>query len=403
MPAHGRSFGAVLSARSLTVSRHPHRLALAGTFALLQGLGLGRFAYTSLIPPLVEAGWFSSAQAAYLGATNLLGYMLGAWGAHRLSLRFGERRALAANLALLVLSLLACALPWGFAWYGFWRLLAGVTAAVLTVVAATAVIVRVPARQRPTASAIVFAGPGLGIIASATIIPWLAERGVALAWLGIGSLALVLSWWSWRAVWRWLQPLPARDPATAAPAAIPRAAVWLVIVAYGLDAAGNVPHTLFWVDYLARELALGLRSGSNYWILFGLGAAIGPVFAGLAAAHLGFRAALVAALLAAALAVGLPLFNSSVWALVLSSLLVGALLQAVVALSAGSLAELVPAARQQQFWGRATLAFALLQAIGGYGFSAMYTAIGSYAPLFGVAAGLLLLAVLAASGALRSA
>src|SRR5215207_7251621 len=39
--------------------------------AILVGIGLARFAYTPLIPALVEAGWFTPAQAAYLGAANL--------------------------------------------------------------------------------------------------------------------------------------------------------------------------------------------------------------------------------------------------------------------------------------------------------------------------------------------
>ena len=40
--------------------------------ACLVGIGLARFAYTPLIPALIAAEWFSPAQAAYLGAANLL-------------------------------------------------------------------------------------------------------------------------------------------------------------------------------------------------------------------------------------------------------------------------------------------------------------------------------------------
>src|SRR5699024_6951713 len=156
------------------ITAHPYRLALAGAFALLLGIGLGRFAYTPIIPALVAAGWFSGAQAAYLGAVNLLGYMLGAWCAHRSALWLGTKRVLVINLAVLTLSLFTCALPWGFVWYSIWRLLAGLTAAILTVVAVSAVIVRVPVGRRPTISALVFTGIGLGIIASGTVVPWLA-------------------------------------------------------------------------------------------------------------------------------------------------------------------------------------------------------------------------------------
>lgn len=391
-----------MAARSTDLTAHPYRLGVAAAFALLLGIGLGRFAYTPIIPALVQAHWFTGTQAAYLGAANLLGYMLGACCAHRMTLWFGERRVLAVNLAVLTLSLLACALPWGFAWYSLWRLLAGVTAAVLTVVAVSAALVRMPAPRRPAMSALVFTGIGLGIIASGTVVPWLAGRGVVTVWLGIGAISLALALWSWFAVWRHLVALEGSAQTSGKTSGIPRAAVFCAILAYGLDAAGIVPHTLFWVDYIARELGQGLHTGSYYWVLFGLGAMAGPALAGAAAARIGFRPAQVLALAAAALAVGLPLVSVADWALVLSSVVVGAMIPATVTLAAGSVSELVPAGRQQQFWGWATLSFAILQALAGYAFSALYALTDTYVPLFALGAVALLLAVVAAVMALRT-
>lgn len=382
---------------------HPYRLGVAGAFALLLGIGLGRFAYTPIIPALVHAGWFSGPQAAYLGAMNLFGYMLGAFCAHRAALRLGTRRVLAINLAVLTLSLFACALPWGFVWYSLWRLLSGVTAAILTVVAVSAVIVRVPAARRATATALVFTGIGLGIIASGTLVPWLAQRGVVAAWLGIGAIALILGLWSWFAVWRHVQTIEPERQTRDVVTHIPQTAVLLVIVAYALDAAGIVPYALFWVDYIARELGKGLQVGGNYWVLFGIGALFGPSLVGAGVARIGFRPTQVVALTAAAIAVALPLTSAAGWILVVSSLVVGAMIPGTVTLAAGSLTELVPTARQQQFWGWATLAFAVVQAIAGYGFSALYAASGSYLPLFGCGAAALVIAVIAAAGALRTA
>ena len=52
--------------------------AVAGLAATLIGNGLGRFAYTPLIPALIAAGWFAPADAVYLAAANLAGYFAGA-------------------------------------------------------------------------------------------------------------------------------------------------------------------------------------------------------------------------------------------------------------------------------------------------------------------------------------
>ena len=56
----------------------PWRGAIAAFCALLVGIGLARFAYTPLLPALVDGNWFSTSQAAYLGAANLAGYLAGA-------------------------------------------------------------------------------------------------------------------------------------------------------------------------------------------------------------------------------------------------------------------------------------------------------------------------------------
>ena len=57
------------------------RAATAGLCATLVGIGLARFAYTPLLPALIEGGWFSPPDAAYLAAANLVGYLVGAIGA----------------------------------------------------------------------------------------------------------------------------------------------------------------------------------------------------------------------------------------------------------------------------------------------------------------------------------
>src|SRR5260370_41041192 len=75
------------------------QFAAAGLCASLVGLGLARFAYTPLIPALIAAKWFSPADAVYLGAANLAGYLAGALVAPELGARAGPVRALRARLS----------------------------------------------------------------------------------------------------------------------------------------------------------------------------------------------------------------------------------------------------------------------------------------------------------------
>jgi predicted MFS family arabinose efflux permease len=380
------------------------RLSLAGGVCVLLGIGLARFAYTPLIPALVDAHWFSIDQANYLGAVNLLGYLVGAAIANRMTAAFGSRRVLAAALAVTAVSLYACLFDWGAVWYGIWRLACGVSGAVLTVVGVSAALSRVPHAHRPAASALIFSGIGLGIAASGTVVPWLIGYGIAATWVALGVLATALALWAWVAVWRHLEPSAGKPAAarTGGDARWSMLGLFLVLLAYGLDAVGFVPHTLFWVDYITHELGRGLTVGAAYWTAFGLGAAIGPFIAGALAHWLGFRPALVLGLLVKAAAVALPVLSSAPAALSLSSVLVGLLIPGTVALTSGSVMELAPPARQQQAWGWATLSFALLQAIAGYGMSWAYTGLGSYRLLFAMAALALIIAALCAGAASRS-
>lgn len=384
-------------------SLSPLRLGLAGGTCTLLGVGLARFAYTPLIPALVDAHWFSVQAANYLGALNLLGYLIGAVAAHRATLIFGVRTVLAVCLAVTVVSFYGCTLDWGVVWYGIWRLGCGISGAALVVVGVPAALSRVAGNRRPGTAALVFSGLGLGIAASGTLVPWLITFGVAAVWLALAVLAMALAIWSWFGVWRHLTPLVSESAETPVNTKLPVAAIALVMVAYGLDAAGFVPHTLFWGDYIVHELGLGLVAGSAYWIVLGFGAVFGPFAAGLLARWLGFRAALALSLVVEALAVGLPFFSHITAALAVSSFLVGLLIPGTVTLTSGSLVELTPPARQQQIWGWATLSFALLQAAMAYGMSWGHGLLGSYQPLFAVSAGLLVCAALCASvaGVLR--
>ena len=370
------------------------RLPLAGAVALLLGVGLGRYAFTPLITPLVEQHWFSDAQTARLGAINLLGYLCGAATAHRIGRRFGERRTIAVCLATVVASLFACALDWGMVWYAPWRLVAGWAAATLTIVVTPAIMARMPARARPRSSAVIFTGIGVGTIASSLIVPWLADAGIAAAWCAVGVVGGLLAAWSWFAVWRSVPDLPAsetRRAHTGTTAAAPWLAITLIVVAYGLSSAGYVPHSLYWVDYIARELGRGLGSGSAYWLLLGIGGVVGPAAAGVTAARLGFRPALIAAFVLMTAATALPLASTQPWALTLSSLFVGAMVPAIITLTAGVVVDLVPTGRQQQIWGWATLSFAATQAVGGFVMARLYAQIGRYIDLIGMGAAILVI------------
>ena len=57
--------------------KYPIGYSFTGLAALLVGIGIGRFGYPPLIPEIINQKWFTIAQADYLGAANLTGYIIG--------------------------------------------------------------------------------------------------------------------------------------------------------------------------------------------------------------------------------------------------------------------------------------------------------------------------------------
>ena len=378
------------------------RPVLSGLCAVLVGIGLARFAYTPLLPALIQAGWFGPADAAYLGAVNLLGYLVGALLARWMARRMPAAVALRAMMLAATVAFAACAFPNSFAWFVVWRFIAGYAGGVLMALAAPAALAQVPLARRGLAGGVVFTGVGLGIASSGTLVPLLLRQGLTATWLGLGLLSLLLTLAAWRG-WP-AQERPVSAAAGVSAPVLPGPARWALFAlcaAYGLDAAGLVPHMVFLVDFVARGLDQGIDAGARYWIVFGGGALFGSLLAGRLADRIGFAAAMRLALLLQAVAVLLPAVTAAPAALAVSSLVVGAFVPGIVPLVLGRVHELThDADRQRAAWSLATVAFALGQTAAGYGFSLIFARSG-YTHLFDLGAAVLAAALVIDLAAMR--
>lgn len=345
------------------------RLALPGLSASLVGIGLARFAYTPLLPAIISHGWFDAGSAAYLGAANLAGYLIGVIGAAMAARRVRADWLLRASMVLATASFFACAWPAGFVWFSIWRLISGIVGGVAMVLAAPAVLPHVPPAKHGLVSGSIFMGIGLGIALSGTVVPLLLREGLTQTWLGLGVLAGLVT----AAGWNGWMSAPAAPPAhhAAARRRLPMRQLRGLYGTYALIAFALVPHMVFLVDYVARGLHQGLDSGAQYWVLFGIGAIVGPLLAGRAADLWGHLAALYALLFVELVSIGLPALTSYPVAVMVSSFLVGACTIGTVTVALGRSREILqhhPSA-QTDAWRTATTGFALFQAGGAYALS----------------------------------
>lgn len=371
----------------------------AGLCASLVSIGLARFAYTPLIPSLIQAHWFSPSDVVYLGAANLVGYLIGALSGRPLAQRTSNKTALRLMMLVVTLSFFACGFPLSVSWFFGWRLISGIAGGAIMVLVAATVLPHVPAASRGLASGAIFLGIGLGIAGSGTIIPPLLSLGLQPTWFGLGLLALLLtvaSWFCW--------PSDAHSATATTPdhtlSARTDPRVYLLFAQYAFMAAGLVPAMVFLVDYVARGLGDGSHIGAQIWVMYGAGAIIGPVSYGFLADKLGATLSIRLVLIVQAIALGLLSIFSSFAALALLAVILGSFPPGIVPLALARVHELIPHHHQQQIaWSRATVSFATFQAIAGFAYSALFNISGGHHTLlFVIAAGAIVVALLLEQG-----
>lgn len=369
------------------------KLSFVGMAGGLIGVGICRFAYTPLVPVMIGEGWITEAQAGYLGAINFAGYFAGAALAWASAKWLGTGRSVHLNIALCLLSLAAAALPWGFHWLALWRFVAGYGGAVLLVLVGPAVLVQVPAERWGIVTGAIFTGIGAGVAATGTIVPLLAGFGASAAWAGLAATVLLLAIMV-KAFWR--EP-PDEGLSPPAGEAKPRMGLptILLCLSYTTYAVGIAPHSVFWVDYLARGLDLGIAVGGVHWTIIGLLAATAPAIVGRIAQRFGFARTLVAGMALTALGVFLPVIVQAPELQIVSSILFGLTMPSTVGMFAGRAGEIGGRHGQRRLWWLMTLWFALVQAGAFYGLSALFDMTRAYLPLFAIAAASLLAGAIA--------
>lgn len=366
--------------------------ALAGLSASLVGIGPARFAYTPLIPALIAAHWFAPAAVIYLGAANLAGYLAGALAARPLATWQPPATVLRAMLVLATAAFFASVAPVSVAWFGAWRFTAGLAGGVIMVLAAPTILPHTDPGRRGLVAGMIFTGVGLGIALSGTLVPLLLRAGLAATWIGLGVISAALTLLTWRG---WPD-----EPAHVAARRVPAVPTWgrpvrALLLEYGLNAVGLVPHMVFLVDFVARGLREGLSVGAVYWVVYGIGALGGPLLAGALADRIGFRTALRIGFAVQAAGVALPACVGGTAWLALSAVIAGAFTPGIVPLALGRVHELLPRdpAAQRLVWGCTTMAWALFQAVAAYLDSWLFARSGDYDLLFVLGSGALLLAL----------
>lgn len=359
------------------------KIALAGLAALAIAMGIGRFAFTPILPMMQAEGLVTLQAGGWLASANYAGYLAGAlWAAvHRVS----SQAAIRGGLAGIGITTIAMAVAPGLGAAIVLRALAGVASAWVLVHVSSWCLERLSAAGRSSLYGVVFAGVGLGIIAAGLACLALMARGSgsSTAWALLGSIALLLCvplWGSFPSSHPQGQETGTREKQNPRH---PWQKSWtLLVVCYGAFGFGYIiPAT--YIPAMAREAAGDPQIFGWAWPVFGAAAALSTLAAAAALRRFGARRLWVTAQLVMAVGVAAPLALGGLAGPLAAALCVGGTFVAVTMLGMHE-ARRTANAGSAQLMAAMTAAFALGQIAGPVLVSAWLAAGGTLA--FGLAA-----------------
>ena len=354
----------------------PWAIALAGLVCLATAMGIGRFAFTPLLPMMLSDGVIDLLGASVLASANYLGYLVGAllctfqpwlWRRFPRLPQVAASTWVRAGLAATSLLTLGMALHFPALWPVL-RFAAGVASALVFIFTSGWCLSQLAARHASSLGGVMYAGPGAGIAFSGLLasgmvsLNWTAAAG----WLILGVLACVLTALVWPTFYRTVLPSGVTSVAssTVAPAAAVagRKQMLLLALAYGLAGFGYIITATF-LPVIARQALPNSHWLDMFWPLFGLGVMAGALLTTRMSLKGDLRHLLAGCYFVQALGVGVTVWSPTLAGFVAGSLLLGIPFTAITFFAMQEVRRLRPLAASS-FMGLLTAVYGLGQIAG---------------------------------------
>ena len=310
--------GAATEGAAPSPAPSPLVIVVIGGLCMATAMGIGRFAFTPLLPLMQEAQGLTLANGAWLATVNYLGYLVGAvlgfvWpprpGA---STRWG--------VTLVAVSTLGMAVSANLPVWLLLRFVAGIASALVMIGIAGWALTQLATAGRGKLGGLVFGCVGLSIaiVGGITFVvaTTVGDPRVAWAVLGVASAVITV------ATWRRLSREPATHAATLTNAPPVSREVWLLIVCYSVAGFGYIVPATF-LPAVARALVNDPAVFGWIWPAFGIAAAIGTVGVSTFLSHVAPRTVCACGMLVMAVGTLVPVLHMSIAALIVSAVCVG--------------------------------------------------------------------------------
>jgi len=324
-------------------------------------MGIGRFAFTPILPMMQEDGVLGVREGAWLACANYAGYLLGALAA--MCVEVDQRFAIRFGLIATALATLGMAFTGNFiAWLAL-RALPGFASAWVLVYVSAWSLERLGNAGRADLNGTVYAGVGTGIVFAglACLAVSQARGGARDAWLALGSSATLAAIALWPIAGR-----DSRSDGSSAPSpTIPAreiAGFWRLVFCYGAFGLGYIIPATF-LPVMARRIVSDPLWFGWAWPAFGAAAVVSTLLTAPATRHLGNRDVWILGYMVMAFGVLVPIVAPGIAGIVIAAVCVGGSFM-VISMAGLQEAKRVAGSRARLLMAAMTAAFAAGQIIG---------------------------------------
>jgi hypothetical protein len=260
----------------------PFAITVAGILSLAAAMGIGRFAFTPLLPLMIREGQLDVAAGGWIAAANYAGYLAGALTAPRLRWSAAKLGAIALVATAALTAAMALDLP--AALWALLRFAAGAASAWAFVATAIWCLGALASQGKAQNAGAVYSGVGFGIALAGLYCVGASAFDVhaRVMWVQLGVMAALLS----VPVALVLRGGGAAPAATSAPvkAAQTEGNITALVVCYGALGFGYILPATF-LPVLAHSIVDDPRIFGLAWPVFGITAAASTFVAGWALRH----------------------------------------------------------------------------------------------------------------------
>ena len=389
-------------------------ILLMGTWVVFGSLGLARFGYSFVLPPMQVGLGMNNAEAGLLASANLAGYLALALIGGALASRFGPRIVIALGLAVAGLGMLLTGLAGTFLAAAACRALTGLGSGASNVPVMGLMASWFGARRRGLAAGIAVTGSSIALILVGRFVPGVlaayGSDGWRVSWYAFGAVTLALAAASY-AILRnrpsdlGLCALGGNAPAIREHPAGPEPVEWgrvyrspsvwhlgMVYTAFGFS---YMIFMTFFVKRLVAEGGFSAKQAGHLFMVMGWFSLLCGLVWGAVSDRLGRRPTLVIVYLIHAAAFSLFALAATPTGFAASAILFGLSAWSIPAIMAAACGDALGPRLAPAALGFVTVFFGVGQAVGPAVAGAIADRAGTFAPAFLLAAAV---AVLGAGG-----